>query len=223
MILTKIRPQQDGSLVLPAEALRPLNLEPSIELVLEEVSGAFDTEGIYLLLRQPLTPEIQLNLRRQQASTAQTSLDKIYAHLNDPGMAALLFYEFRETLERLWSLSRTAEKPYRQVITLLQMGARKLREKHLETHHLDAMATVLAKLESGTLTSDDIGICDDLLRTGGVDVMVELPPEVFWSYREELGRDVPHFPRNDDSELPIASTSSHCARRLGNNCWRRLE
>lgn len=200
MVVTKVRPQEDGSLMLPAEALRRLNLEPDTELVLEEASGTFDAEGVYLVLRQPLTLEMHARLRRKQIMAAQTALDEIRAHLDDSGMATLLLYEFREALEQLWNLSRTAAKPYRRVITLLQMGARKLREKRLEVRHLNALAAVLTELEADTLTVDDVGVCDDLLLAGGVDVMIELPPEVLQSYRQELARDVLHLPRNHDSD-----------------------
>ncbi len=190
MVLTRVRPREDGSLVLPAEVLRPFNVEPGSELVLEKANEMPAGEEVYLILRKPLIPEMQVRLRQQQVEAARASLDKISAHLDDPGMAMLMFYEFREALEQLWVLSHTAEKPYRQTITLLQMGARKLREERLKQHNLEALSAVLDQLKSDTLTDDSVAVCDDLLKSGGVDVMMELPTAVLQSYRKELGRDV---------------------------------
>ncbi|MBU1662546.1 MAG: hypothetical protein KKD28_13855 [Chloroflexi bacterium] len=199
MLLTKVYPQKDGSLVLPPEALHPLKLQQGSELILEKADDTLASEGVYLILRKPLIPERQARLRQQQVAITRTSLNKVYAHLDDPGIAMLLFYEFREALEQLWNLSRMAGKPYRRIVTLMQMSARRLREKQLEVRYLDALSAVLAKLKTNVLTDDDIRVCDDLLRAGGVDVMMALPAKVLQSYYEELDRDAPSFHRNDSS------------------------
>lgn len=89
-------------------------------------------------------------------------LSEVRNNFEDRVYRQIFFFNFKETLNKLWDLS-CMEKNFREGISLLEDAVLHLKSEHMEMHQIDALEEALNILSKIDMTDDDLRMCDRIL------------------------------------------------------------
>jgi predicted DNA-binding antitoxin AbrB/MazE fold protein len=89
-------------------------------------------------------------------------LSEVRKNFEDRVYRQIFFFNFKETLSKLWELS-CMEKNFREGISLLEDAVLHLKSEHMEMHQIDALEEALNILSKIDMTDDDLRMCDRIL------------------------------------------------------------
>ena len=85
------------------------------------------------------------------------------------------FYQFKDKLLFLWTLSEMKEDAYRQLITILEDTTKYLHEEDITTEQLEVLSLVIKKLQNEKVEAQDLANLDSVLYQAGLNTILPVP------------------------------------------------
>ena len=116
--------------------------------------------------------KIDLSAIKATLEVLNRLLSEVKNNFEDKVYRQIFFFNFKETLNKLWDLS-SMEKNFREGISLLEDAVLHIKSEHIEVHQIDAPEKALNILSKVDMTDDDLRTCD---RTLFEAEMYTIPP-----------------------------------------------
>ncbi|MBM3237430.1 hypothetical protein FJZ31_14160 [Candidatus Poribacteria bacterium] len=163
-----------------------LTIQAKVNLSVKDIISAFSQLSIRdkLLIRDFIERESKLwELSKQEKETNLKNLLSELDYLLSQTLCLYdnieqrnnYFYQFKDMLLSLWTLSERKEDAYRQLITILEDTTKYLHGEDITPEQLEALSLVIKKLKNEKVEVQDLADLDSALYQAGLNTIPPVP------------------------------------------------